>query len=98
MESRKHRQTAERIAAKKRTSYNPDKGVDIVTPTQAIEVETSETVRGGIRQLQGHRRSAYIAGVDKAAVEAALDVTEGTTVGVMDKDGNIVKRSTRRRR
>ncbi|MCG8561918.1 MAG: hypothetical protein MI824_19140 [Hyphomicrobiales bacterium] len=51
MESKKHRQTAERIAAKKRTTYNADQGVDIVTPTQAIEVETAETVRARRRKL-----------------------------------------------
>ena len=87
MESRKHRQTAERIAAKKGAQYNSDKGVDIVTASQAIEVEPAETVREGVRQLQGYRKPAYIAGTDSDAVEAALDATRGTTIGVMDSRG-----------
>ena len=94
----KHDATAERIAKKKGTSYNQGQGPDVNTSRQAIEVETAETVRDGLRQLQGFRKPVYIAGADKAATQAALEATEGTTVGVMDSDSNIVKRSTRRRR
>ena len=57
-----------------------------------------ETVSDGIRQLQGFREPVYIAGVDDAAVQAALERTKETTVGVMDNQGKIVKRSTRKRR
>ena len=37
----------------------------------------------------------YLAGVNQNAVEKALEATEGTTIGVMDNQGKIVKRSTR---
>ena len=33
--------------------------------------------------------------INKEAVEKAVEATEGTTIGVMDNQGNIVKRSTR---
>ncbi len=97
-ESRKHEKTAEAIAKKKGVPYNQGQGPDIVTPNQAIEVETENTVQDGVRQLRGFRKSVYIAGADDAATQAALDATEGTTVGVMDHGGRVVRRSSRGRK
>jgi hypothetical protein len=48
-------------------------------------------------QLQGYRKPDYIAGTNKEAVEKALEVARGTTVGVMDSQGNIIKRSSRKK-
>lgn len=95
-ESRKHRQTAEKIARKKGVEYNPGKGPDIIGPGFAIEVEDADTMPDAMRQLQGYRRRVYIAGVDRQAVEAALVAAEGTTVGVTDSQGNIIKSSSRK--
>lgn len=97
-ESKKHRETARRIARKEGVEYNPGPGPDVLGKTRKIEVETSTTVADGIRQLQGYREPVYIAGADDKAVQAALDHTKGTTVGVMNNQGKIVKRSTRKRR
>ena len=93
----KHDDTAKQIADKEGVDYNQGKGADVISSRRAIEVETADTVQDGLRQLQGHRKPVYIAGVDDAAVEAALDATDGTTVGVMDSDGNIVSSSSRKR-
>ena len=60
-----------------------------------IEVETPDTVADAGRQLRGHRGPVYVAGTNKEAVERALDRYGDTTIGVMDNQGNIVKRSTR---
>lgn len=95
--SSKHDKTASRLAGKNRADYNRGQGPDVNTPRRAIEVETADTVRDGLRQLQGFRKPVYIAGADAKATRAALDATKGTTVGVMDSQGNILKRSTRRR-
>ena len=97
-ESRAHKTTANRIAKKYRTAYNPDEGVDVVTRQIAVEVETPGTVSDGMRQLQGHKKPAYIAGANQEAVDEALEKTAGTTIGVMDSQGRIVKRSTRKSR
>lgn len=94
-EGRSHKATANRIAKKYRTEYQAQEGVDVVTKNIAVEVETPGGVADGIRQLQGHRKRAYIAGTNQTAVEEALELTEGTTIGVMDNQGRIVKRSTR---
>ena len=52
---------------------------------RAIEIETVNTVRDGIRQLQGFRKPVHIAGANSAATQAALEATQGTTVGVMER-------------
>ncbi len=96
-ESISHEATATRIAKKLGSKYNQDKGVDIVTSQIAIEVETAATITVGVQQLRGHRKPVYIAGTNKEAVKNALKETENTTIGVMDRQGNIVKRSSRRR-
>lgn len=95
-ESRSHKTTANRIAESLGTEYNSGKGADVKVPGTTVEVETSGTVSSGVKQLQGHRGDVYIAGTDKQAVDAAVKRTEGTTIGVMDKQGNVVKPSTRR--
>ena len=92
-----HDKTASRLAAKNRVDYNRGQGPDMNTPTRAIEVETANTVGDGLRQLRGFRKPVYIAGADATATKAALEATQGTTVGVMDPQGKILKRSSRRR-
>ena len=83
---------------KKGVQYNRGPGPDVITSRQAIEVETKGTVRDGLRQLQGYRKPVYIAGADRPTTERAVEVTQGTTVGVMDPHGRILKRSTRIRK
>ncbi len=91
-----HDRTAYRIASRERTEYNSGRGVDILTDRRAIEVEGARTVRKGLRKLRGYRRRVYIAGADPAATQKALEITEGTTVGVMTSGGRVIRRSTRR--
>jgi hypothetical protein len=96
-ESISHKKTSNKIAKKLKTDYNNGEGVDIQTDRLAVEVETPESVTDGLRQLQGFRKPVYIAGTNKQAVEKALEATQGTTVGVMDNQGTIVKESTRKK-
>ena len=93
----RHDQIASLLARKSRVPYNRGEGPDVVSPRRAIEVETAKTAGDGLRQLRGFRKPVYIAGADPAATKAALKATRKTTVGVMDPQGKIVKRSTRRR-
>jgi len=95
-ESRSHKIAANRIARKYKTEYNEGPGADVVTAQVAIEIEPPESVSDAMRQLRGYRKPVYIAGTNQEAVDRALEVTEGTTVGVMDSNGNIIKRSTRK--
>lgn len=92
-----HDETARRLARREGVDYNRGKGADVIGNRRVIEVETAATAREGLRQLQGHRKPVYIAGADEAATKAALKATAGTTVGVMDSNGNIVRSSSRKR-
>jgi len=96
-ESRSHKAAANRIAQKYGVEYNDGKGVDINSSRASVEVETTKTVADAPGQLRGHRGPVYIAGTNKEAIDKALDVTQGTTIGVMDNQGNIVKRSSRKK-
>ena len=93
-----HDKVADQIAGKEGGSYNRGQGPDINTGRRAIEVETENTVNDGLRQLQGFRKPVYIAGATRKATANALEATRGTTVGVMDQRGKVVRRATRRGR
>lgn len=90
----KHDRIAKEIAEKKGTEYHYDKGVDIRTPTQAIEVEVDAgKLKEGVRQLQGTTKARYLA-VPNELVKEAIDYTKGKSVGVMNEHGKIKKRAS----
>jgi hypothetical protein len=93
-EDRSHKATVNRLSKKFGTEPQR-KGADIQTNNLAIEVEPEKTINQAIMQLQGYKKPVYIAGVNQKAVEKALEATEGTTVGVMNNRGKIIKRSSR---
>ena len=95
-ESRSHKVTANRIAAKFNTEYNDGQGADVKSDQGTVEVETPETVADAGRQLQGHHGPVFVAGTNKEATEAALERYRDSTIGVMDSQGNILKHSTRK--
>lgn len=96
-ESRSHKATANRLAARFNTEYNRGKGADVKAKGITIEVETPCIVADAGRQLSGHRGPVYVAGTNKEAVKKALNRYDDSTIGVMDNQGNIVKRSTRKK-
>ncbi|MCP4189876.1 MAG: hypothetical protein GY768_04530 [Planctomycetaceae bacterium] len=93
-ENKAHTATANRIAQVFGASYNPGKGHDIQIDDVVIEVETTATVESGIDQLAGTPGRTYVALTNKDGVREALRLVEGTKVGVMDPQGNIVKESS----
>ncbi len=94
----KHDKVAARLARKEGTEYNKGQGADIQSSRRVIEVETLETVGDAGRQLQGYNKPVFAAGADQAATKAALKKYTGTTIGVMNASGKIVKRSMRKRK
>jgi hypothetical protein len=89
----KHDQIAKTIANKKGTEYHTDKGVDIRTSTQAIEVEVDTgKFKEGVRQLHGTDKARYLA-VPNKLVKEAIEYTQDTGVGVMNESGTIKKRA-----
>jgi hypothetical protein len=96
-ESKSHAATVNRIIKKYGGDYSPEKGADVKTPySGTVEVETDKTVSEAPTQLKGYRGPVYIAGTNQEAVKKALEATKDTTIGVMDKEGNIIKSSSRR--
>lgn len=95
-ESIMHEKTANRIAKVMGVKYAPREGAaDIKWLECIVEVETPATVsKEKVAELLKHPGEAYIAGTNRKAVYRALKATDGTTVGVMDSRGNIVKAST----
>ena len=97
MAKSKHDRIAEKIAKARNTEYNPGKGPDIITSNFATEIEVDENkLSEGIRQLQGFRKPVYIA-VPNEILQEAVKRTKGTTVGVMNENGKIVKPSKRKK-
>lgn len=97
-ESPMHKQTAQRIAKKYKTTYNNGKGADVIADNIIVEVETEGTVHSGNQQLRGYNKPVYIAGTNAKATKKAMEQTSGTTIGVMDNNGNIKKKSSRKKR
>ena len=95
---RKHDEVAKRLAQREGTDYNKGQGADIKGNRRIIEVETAGTVADAGRQLRGHKKPVYVAGADAKATASALERYKGTTIGVMDAKGKIVKPSTRKRK
>lgn len=95
-ETRSHNALANKLAKKFGTEYNKGPGVDIQTPSMAIEVEPEKTIGDAGRQLQGYRKPVYVAPTTKGGVEKALERYGNTSIGVMNNEGNIIKRSKRK--
>ena len=49
----------------------------------------------GLQKVNHFEGPTYIAGATSLAVDRAKKATRGTSIGVMDQFGKIVKRSTR---
>lgn len=88
-----HTATANRIAKRYQAVYNDGDGIDIACDHMLIEVETTATIAEGVARLNGRSERAYVAVTNKEGVAEALRLTQGTSVGVMDPRGNIVKES-----
>ena len=87
-----HDATAERIARKYGTEYRRI-GVDILTWQFAIEVESWADVPEAEEQLRDHifTHKLYCAGADEIATQRALIDYQNSNIGVMDRNGNILK-------
>jgi len=88
-----HTATANRIARRYGGTASVDGSPDIQTADLVVEVETSATVRKTVQRLQNSDRPTFVAVTNKEAILEALRYAQGTTVGVMDPHGDIIKQS-----
>ena len=94
-EGRSIKITANRIAKKLNTEYILGPGPDIKSPQYTIAVETEESLSEAVRKLSGYRGPVYVAVTNKKSLFAAIEKYAHMTIGVMDNQGDIVKKSTR---
>lgn len=88
---------AKALAEKHGVKYRRGKGPDIRTDKITINVETARTLRSACGRLRGFRGPVYIACANDADIETAKNIIAGKTVGLMNNQGRILKRSTRGR-
>ena len=86
-----HSTTVNRIVRRYSGKLGLDLRVDVEAPEGIIEVETEATIPRGIRHLKTFRGPVFLAVTNKEALPAALRATNGSRIGVMDPQGNIVK-------
>ncbi len=97
-ESRSKKIAANRIAKKFKTEYIPGPGPDIKSSKAIIAVETEKTLSDARRKLSGYRGPVYVTVTTKTALYAAIEKYAHTTIGVMDNQGGIVNKSTRKKK
>ena len=93
--AKSHDIVAKRIAENMNVFYNAGRGPDIHKYPKVVEVVMAHEVDKGIQKINGFQGPTYIAGATQLAVERAKKATRGTSIGVIDQLGRIVKRSTR---
>lgn len=86
--------TARRISCRYGGIYQADDGFFVAENSLIIAVETSATLAEGLARLHAAAGARYIAVTNKEALTEALKVTQGTLIGVMDPQGNIVQPAT----
>ena len=90
-------EVAKALAEKHGGRYHRGKGPDIQTDRITINVETSRTLRTACGRLKGFRGPVYIACANDGDIEDARDMLAGKTIGLMNSNGRILKKSTRGR-
>ena len=95
--AKKHDMAAERISKLVGGEYNPKKSPDVRGGDARVEVKSAASeITEALRQLGGGTGRAYVA-LPKSQQSRAVKRLEGLKTGLMDFNGNIVKRSTRKK-
>lgn len=92
-----HDEIAKKMAKKLKIEYKSDRGIDLVTSNQVIEIETKKSgISQGIKQVEKSPKARYLA-VNKININNALEATKGTGIGVMNEKGKIIKKASRKK-
>jgi hypothetical protein len=87
-----HTATVNRLA--ERYHGHPTNDGEIVADEFSIFVTTTATLADAVEMLNHRAGQVYVAITNREGVREAVRATEGTHVGVMRPDGEIVKPST----
>ena len=93
MPNKAHTATVNRIAQRYGVHPTPNGPFDVQAEKFSIDVETSASLDEAVAKLRLQSGPVYIAVTNKEGIHLALIKTEGTTIGVMDPQGYIVRNS-----
>jgi hypothetical protein len=91
MVNKAHTATMRRIANRYGGTIGQDSRADITAGDMLIEVETAATLTEGVGRLMSQSCRRYIAVTNRESLPEALRQTEGTGIGVMNPQGDIVR-------
>lgn len=92
----KHDRVARRIARQCDGTYDPARSPDVRCGVRVVEVKThAGEVSKALNQLRWSRKPRYVA-LPASQHTSALPKLKGTGVGLMNHNGDIVKRARRR--
>jgi hypothetical protein len=86
-----HTATLRRIATRYGGAIGTDSRADIAAGDLLIEVETAATLTTGIARLKSQSCRRYVAVTNRESLPEALRMSEGTGIGVMNPQGDIVR-------
>lgn len=92
MSNKAHTATLNRILH--RYEVDPEHGghgsFDVVVDGVIIEVETSASLPAAVERLKSVSGPVYIAVTNKEGIEFAARQVAGTSIGIMDPQGNVI--------
>ena len=91
MTNKAHTAVVNRILTRYQGTAAQDGVFDVLAGDLLIAVETTATLAAAFPQLQLHVGKRYIAVTNQESLDEALRLTEGTPIGVMNSQGDIVK-------
>ena len=90
MSNKAHTATLNRICHRYGGVHDPDAPFDIVLDGLVIEVETSASLPEAIERLKHESVPVYVAVTNKEGIKFAIEQVQGTRIGVMDPQGNVL--------
>lgn len=88
-----HTATLNRICQRYGVQPATEAGFDIKTDGLIIEVETSASIVEAVERLKEQRGPVYIALTNKEGLRGAMGHVDGTEIGLMDPQGNVLRPS-----
>jgi hypothetical protein len=92
-QNKAHSATVNRLAQRFGVQPNRDDGADLRVQDMLIEVETTATLPDAVTRLSQLPGRIFVAVTNRDGVRDALRLTQGTRIGVMDPQGNIIRDS-----
>ncbi|MDX1945921.1 MAG: hypothetical protein SFU86_11030 [Pirellulaceae bacterium] len=94
MSNKAHTATVRRLAARYGASIPLGGLPDLISGEMLIAVETSATLPAGVSRLATLSGRRYVAVTNRESLAEAFRLVEGTGIGVMNPQGDIVREAS----